>query len=105
MPGSDLTPSGGTGTASAPVDGEKANEGAGRATNSLLRFASSFLAMDDESRAFLPRGALVAGEPSDDVAPRRRVAAARRVELAGDEAIREQASVRLRRAPRRRSGL
>ena len=45
------------GTASAPVDGEKANEGpgaidgAGRATNSLLLFASNFLAMDDESLA------------------------------------------------------
>ena len=45
------------GTASAPVDGEKANEGpgaidgAGRATNSLLLFSSNFLAMDDESLA------------------------------------------------------
>ena len=39
------------GTASAPVDGEKAREGAGRATNSLLRFASNFRAIDDESRA------------------------------------------------------
>ena len=39
------------GTASAPVDGEKASDGAGRATNSLRRFASSLRAMEDESRA------------------------------------------------------